>query len=91
MVEKIDVDIVRLDTFASKIGLDQIDFLKIEAEGVEIEAFEGAGDLPIKKIAVDVSPERDGESPCEYFKDALSSRGYDVKLRGNVLFARRLS
>lgn len=90
-VEKIEVEVTRLDSFATKIGLEQIDFLKIEAEGLEIEVFEGAGDLPIKKIAVDVSPERDGESPRGYFEDTLLARGYNVQVRGNVLFACRSS
>ncbi len=90
-VGSIDVNTIRLEDFAKNEGIDGIEFLKIEAEGVEIEVFEGAGDLPIQKIAVDVSPERDGESPRGYFEKTLTNRGYEVRVRQNVLFARRTS
>ncbi len=88
-LEAIEVDILRLDGFAKAQGIEQIVFLKIEAEGVEIEVYQGVGELPIKKIAVDINPERDGESPREYFEQTLTSRGYEVRVRQNVLFARR--
>lgn len=87
--ESVEVDIVRLDSFAWEKGIKQIDFLKIEAEGSEIEVYQGVGDLPVKKIAVDVSPERDGKSPSEYLKRTLASKGYEVRIRENVLFGKR--
>jgi FkbM family methyltransferase len=89
-LETIDVEIVRLDEFAQSRGISEVDFLKIEAEGVEIEVFEGAGELPVRKMAIDVSDERDGQSPRGYFEDALRRRGYEVSVRRNVLFARRV-
>ena len=87
-VDTIEVEVSRLDDFAKAQGIDAIDFLKIEAEGLEIEVFEGLGVLSARMIAVDVSPERDGESPRAYFEEALGRRGYEVRVRRNVLFAR---
>ncbi|MEP4992280.1 MAG: FkbM family methyltransferase, partial [Paracoccaceae bacterium] len=50
--EKINVR--RLDSYFSEHS-SQPDFVKIEAEGVEIEVFDGLGDLRPAKIAIDVS------------------------------------
>ena len=85
-VEK--VKIFRLDEYCRAHGVDKIDFLKIEAEGVELEVHEGLGDIKATKIAIDVSPERDGESPAETFKERLTAAGYELRQRGHVLFAR---
>ena len=77
---KIRVESVRLDTFASKLGIREIDFLKIDAEGAEPEVLEGARDiLPnIRKIAVDCGAERFGETTTSQVKELLSSLGFDV-------------
>jgi FkbM family methyltransferase len=82
---------------ANKYGISQIDFLKIEAEGVEVEILRGALDsnILVKKIVVDVSPEQDGESPDEEVIELLESNGYVWKRKEegefwetNFIFAR---
>lgn len=83
------VKLERLDTYCAQSGLSCPDFVKIEAEGVELEVFEGLGDLRPSKIAIDVSPERNGLSPAEAFKELLLERRYEVRRRGNVMFAKR--
>lgn len=83
------VQVVRLDTYCGERGVDALDFVKIEAEGVELEAFAGLGSMRPAKFAIDVSPERDGESPAEEFTDLLTAQGYEVRQRAWVLFARR--
>lgn len=85
----IDVQIERFDKFAAENGIGRVDFLKLEAEGVEIEAFDGFGDLPIRKIAIDAGAERNGESPQPHFKRLLKRKGYEIRTRGKMLFARR--
>ncbi|MGI9624711.1 MAG: FkbM family methyltransferase [Acidimicrobiales bacterium] len=82
------VRVVRLDTYCSEHGIRALDFVKIEAEGVELEAVAGLGSVRPKKFAIDVSPERDGESPAAEFTDLLIGRGYEVRQRAHVLFAR---
>jgi FkbM family methyltransferase len=82
---------------ADKHGISQIDFLKIEAEGVEAEILSGAlnTDILVKKIVVDVSPEQNGTSPDEKVIQLLESNGYmwDRKGEGeywenDIIFAR---
>jgi hypothetical protein len=63
--------------------------VKIEAEGVELEVFEGLEAIRPRKLAIDVSPERDGESPAAEFRIRLARMNYEFRQRANVLFARQ--
>lgn len=83
----VTVPVYRLDDFAPALA-GTLDFLKVEAEGVETEIIEGMGDLRPGRIAIDVSPERDGTSPSEAIQALLRPMGYEVHQRGQVLFAR---
>lgn len=83
----ITVDVRTARDVVAEAGLTRVDFFKIEAEGFEIEVFQGLGDLRPRKIAIDVSPERDRESPAAVLHRGLTEMGYDVRLRRNVLFA----
>lgn len=83
----LDVETLRLDDLAARLDLKRIDFFKLEAEGAEIEAIEGMGDLRPGKIAIDAGPERYGESPMGELIEMLASRGYETRSRGNVLYA----
>jgi len=80
------VQVKTIETVLSEEKIEQLDFLKIEAEGFEIEVFKGLCDIRPRKIAIDVSPERNGESPREFFVSQLEAMKYDLALRGNVLF-----
>lgn len=40
--KRIDVKILRIDTLIDKLNIKRIDFLKMDAEGAELEIFEGA-------------------------------------------------
>lgn len=87
--ESITVDTTRIDDLAEEIGLERIDFLKIEAEGAEPEVFEGTGSLHVEKLAIECAPERDGSSPADVILEQLESQKYETRLRGNVVFAKR--
>lgn len=91
VVDSVDIQVFALNDYCASREIDQIDFLKIEAEGVELEVFDGLGEMLPRKLAIDVSPERDGESPAVEFVERLVSRGYETLQRANVLFARRAS
>lgn len=80
----------RLDSYFNELSVVP-DFVKIEAEGVEIEVFDGLGKLRPKKIAIDASPERDGESPIVELEARLNKIGYETKRRHFMLFARHIS
>jgi hypothetical protein len=82
--------VLSLADYAAEQGIEGFDFVKIEAEGVELEVFEGLGDMRPARLAIDVSPERDGQSPAGEFRTLLEPLGYEVRQRGQVMFARLL-
>ncbi|WP_078085542.1 FkbM family methyltransferase [Microbulbifer mangrovi] len=77
-----------LSDYLSEIGVSDVDFLKVEAEGCEHEVLRGLCEQRPKKLAIDVSPEKNGESPYLEIKKTLESWGYKTQKRMNVLFAR---
>lgn len=90
-VGRISIQVTRLDDYCSTRSLDRLDFVKVEAEGVELEVLLGLGEMRPVKIAVDVSAERDGTSPATQITSLLAGWGYETRQRGNVLFARHAS
>jgi FkbM family methyltransferase len=83
-----EIKVCCLKDYCVSRGIQRLDFVKIEAEGVELEVFDGLEGISPQKLAIDVSPERNGESPADEFRDRLSARGYIVRQRGHVMFAR---
>jgi FkbM family methyltransferase len=90
VVETRRIPVLSLAYYAAEHGIERFDFVKIEAEGVELEVFEGLGDVRPPRLAIDVSPERDGQSPAGEFRTLLEPLGYEVRQRGQVMFARLL-
>jgi FkbM family methyltransferase len=83
-------------TLARDAGFDTIDYLKIEAEGVEPEILESAlaDGMKIGKIAVDGSSERDGEYIFDEITEILDTYGYKWRIKDeevawghNIIFA----
>ncbi|MBN3809598.1 FkbM family methyltransferase [Paraburkholderia sp. Ac-20347] len=87
VIERRSIRVVSLADYARANNIDRYDFVKIEAEGVELEVFAGLADMRPRKVAIDVSPERNGESPADEFRMRLESLGYEVRQRGLVMFA----
>jgi FkbM family methyltransferase len=83
-----EIEVIGLKEYLQGRGIPKFDFVKIEAEGVELEVFDGLEDLRPGKLAIDVSPERNGESPADEFRGRLIVLGYEVRQRGHVMFAR---
>jgi FkbM family methyltransferase len=83
----VKIDLNRLDRWAIENQIDRIDFLKLEAEGVEPEIAESIGDLPIAKIAADCSPERNGQPTGSAVTEILRSKGFECRSRGDMVFA----
>jgi FkbM family methyltransferase len=83
------IQVVALQDYCRAKQLNRLDFVKIEAEGVELEIFDGLGSIRPRKLAIDVSAERNGESPAEEFLQRLEAVGYLVRQRGHVMFARK--
>lgn len=88
---QIDVQVSTLE----KLSHDQmIDpdraFVKVEAEGFEVEIIRGLGGFRPRSIVVDVTPERGGKSPYKIIKDDLEALGYTNFVRTKrCLFAER--
>jgi len=79
----ITVETRRLDEFLGETP----DFLKVEAEGMEPEVLQSLGDMEPPKIAVNVSPERNGESPESLVLDWFEDRKYTIVRHGEALTA----
>lgn len=73
-------ELVKMETLKNLITQYQIDpaclYLKVEAEGFEPEILKGLDDLRPRVIVVDVTPERDGESPRDEIERILQGFGY---------------
>jgi len=88
VIERRPIEVISLKDYCIANKISVIDFLKLEAEGVELEIFEGLGHLRPRKIAIDVSPEREGKSPANDFLRQLGLLGYEIRQRGHVMFAK---
>lgn len=71
LLKRIDINVLGLSDYNSRMGLKQIDFLKRKAEGLEPELNEGLYDMRPRKLAIDISPECAGASPEPSFEDII--------------------
>lgn len=82
-----------IEQIYDKLGIETIDFLKIESEGVEPEILDLMGESNPTKISVNCDMERDGESPKQTVVEKLSDNGYDVFEGGSpsysIVYAKR--
>lgn len=87
--DTIEIEVVRLDTWIQQNDLSKIDFLKVEAEGAELEVLIGLGDRvkDLKKISVDGGPERYGKPTFMEVEKWLSSYGFQTKIKQWQIFA----
>lgn len=70
-----------------ELGVEKIDFLKIDAEGAEPEVLEGTPLCRVKKVAVDCSPERFGKTTVFEVLKILLSAGFKCQVRGYMVYA----
>lgn len=77
-----------LEEYVDRLNIDEVNFVKIEAEGAEPEIIEGMGEIRPEKIAVNADEERGGESTSKEVIDLLQSRGYNLVAasRGHILY-----
>ena len=71
---------------SNKINPEHL-YLKVEAEGFEVEIIEGLTKFNPRVIVIDVTPERDGRSPRHHLSKLLSARGYSLLNTNRCLFA----
>jgi FkbM family methyltransferase len=71
-----------IPTIANLEGIEKLDFLKIEAEGVETEIVDGIADsnINIRKISCAGNAERQGETTYQEVNKKLKKYGYETKV-----------
>lgn len=75
--QSIEVTLTTLEALAGAHGITpEKCFLKVEAEGYEVEVIKGMGAFRPRTVAVDVTPERGGESPRDEIRALLEAFGY---------------
>ena len=84
-VEPYEVEVRRLDDWAEEIDLDRLDFMKLDLEGAEPLALEGAAQTLSKhlpSIHLELSPSfmKDFGCSVENLKETLEKIGYDTLL-----------
>lgn len=77
---RVEVDAVEVSDLVD----GPVELLKVEAEGSEPEALEGALDLMPRQVVVDISEEREGKDTEDIIVEMLEERGYSVTVRGIV-------
>jgi FkbM family methyltransferase len=82
------VPVNTLEAYVERLDIDNIDYLKVEAEGAEPEIIEGIGELRPEKIVVNADEERNGRSPIRQIMKSLHSKGYNLVAvsKGSILF-----
>jgi FkbM family methyltransferase len=89
-----NIPVNTLENYVKRLDIDEVNFLKIEAEGAEPEVIEGMGNIRPDRIAVDVSAERDGEPTTKPVMELLHSMGYELHGVNNgyvLIFSRKES
>jgi FkbM family methyltransferase len=88
--KNIEVEADCLDNIISDLGVEKVDFLKVDAEGAEPEVLSGAKNLlkTVRNVAVDCSPERFGKPTVTPCVNLLTQAGFKVNVNNeNTVFA----
>jgi FkbM family methyltransferase len=76
--ERQKVPVITLASLISERRIDPANlYLKVEAEGYEPEIILGLGNIQPRVVVVDVTPERDNESPRSQIRSLLEEKGYE--------------
>ena len=89
--DRLEIEAIRLDTWMDKTGVDYIDFLKVEAEGAELEVLKGLGNKirQVNKISVDGGPEREGKPTYKMVAEYLKENNFKVHVNRYQVNAHR--
>jgi FkbM family methyltransferase len=84
IVERVEVEVRTLDSFCSENGIAKIDYLKIDAEGSDLDVLQGGermlrnGDVFVIQCECGMYPGNTLHVPFETVKAYLEERGYYV-------------
>jgi FkbM family methyltransferase len=82
----VDTNTYRLDSITNGLNVEAINFLKIDAEGLEPEVLNGTKSVPVEKIAVDTGPERNGETTTAQVKHILNEHGFRTQVEQPIVY-----
>lgn len=87
----IKIEARTLDDVIESLGIEKVDFLKLEAEGWEPEVLEGAARTlkRTRKVAVDGGPERQGQSTYDAVSSMLKAAGFKTRVAEDIVYAWR--
>ncbi|MCD7444483.1 FkbM family methyltransferase [Streptomyces lincolnensis] len=74
-VERVSCRIDRLETVAAELGIDRIDFLKIDVEGFEVKVLKGIGDSLWPRIAQAAVEVEDDNGELAEVTELFAARG----------------
>lgn len=83
-----EIEVNSLEEYVKQLNIEEVDYLKVEAEGAEPEIIKGIGDLHIENIVVNAGEERDGEPTGREVMELLQPQGYSLVgiKKGHILF-----
>jgi FkbM family methyltransferase len=82
------VQVTSLGDYLAEKGIAKLDFMKISAGGAEQDVLNGFGDVRPRKLAIDVGGKVHGQSSPDVVANRVMAMGYDVRVRGDVIFAK---
>ena len=76
----IEIEVDTLDNITSELGFNKVDFIKMNIEGAELEALQGAKQVlrSAKKVVIDAHHVRDGGSTCHLVCQLLEANGFET-------------
>lgn len=83
-----NVQLINIPQVIRRFKLDHIDFMKVEAEGLELEILSKVTPERVRKLAIAATPERNFQSPFLDIAVLLANRGYELANDNYFLFAR---
>lgn len=81
----IEVQADTLDNIISDLGIEKVDFVKMDIEGAEVEALEGAKRVlgTTKKIVIETHPGKNGRKRTPRVQSLLESNGFATRVEPN--------
>jgi len=82
VVDSVTVPTMRLDTFMNAVGLESIDFLKVDAQGLDLDVVRSAGDrlTDVAKVQLEATTasyrQYEGAPDKSVIVDYMESRGF---------------
>jgi FkbM family methyltransferase len=87
-----EVEIDSIDHILTELGIKRADFIKMDIEGAEIEALKGMNET-LKdndvKLAIEVAHIVDGKSTDKTVVAQLKKKGFEVRRKGEIVYARK--